>query len=383
MGAVPGHTLFDSEGKLTLHGADLSVYLHCCRLANTQPEVGDGKFAFTIAAVIAATGYSERAVWYSLEALQGAPKQGRNPRKLIVRVGEEKTAANLHVFSIASENGSSIAMSYGKGKSSPDPLRKYLFEKGLWYDDIPFHLLKNLKPLKGAPLAIAITGYQLALDREELQFAINLGTWKDKAGVARTRTFHAAWAIPEVQQFIRVSRLTGDTQVQLAFYHPRRGTPLINARSEAATRAYDRDIDRPIDDPETGGERKYTRAELIEAIRHFYSDASDKDGEMLVECPKCRGTKGGYRVASPSLRINVDKGDYGVMYCGDKANRARTCQYGRGKMSYHLLADRRGIPAGAAMHMYDDYINELKNGAHRAAASTINESLNQFPEIPI
>ncbi len=51
--AVPD-VLFDSFSYLRLHGADLTVFLHCCRLANRKRD-DDGQFVFEVRSAEAAT----------------------------------------------------------------------------------------------------------------------------------------------------------------------------------------------------------------------------------------------------------------------------------------------------------------------------------------
>jgi hypothetical protein len=367
MYAIPGATLFDEEGKLKLHGVDLSVYLYCCRLANVQWNGGDGKFMFRIEDVMAGTGWAERAVWYALSALQGLAAQKPAPaarNKLIVLI-EGECKRPFHSFSIAAYDGSPLCSEYGSSQASPSPLRKFLYEKRLWYDDIPCHLFDNLKALKGAPLAIALAAYQLAIDKDRVKFAVNFKTWQEKAGIARESLFKDAWRCSEFQKLIHASMLPRDEEVNVTFYHPTKGTSLLQTRSNAARRAYEREIDRPIsqyDSEQNQDAREYTSGEITRSIQHFHPNAKiNADGVLVVECPKCRGTKGGRRAAYPTLRFDPDKGAYGVMYCGaDVDNKGKKCTYGASKMSYHLLAERNGIRPAEAMRMYEDYIRELR-----------------------
>jgi hypothetical protein len=301
MYAVPGGTLFDDLGKLKLHGVDLSVYLYCCRLASVQWKCGDGKFMFRIEDVIAGTGCKERAVWYALNRLQGLseqkPGKAASPvrEKLIVRI-EEKCKRPFHMFSIATLYGSPLCNAYGDSQGTPSPLRQFLYDKQLWYDDIPSYLMDNLKPLKGAPLAIALAGYQLAIDKDRVQFAVNFKTWREKAGIARESLFKHAWNCADFQKLIHASRLQGDEEVQVMFYHPAKGTSLLLTRSDSASRAFWRELDRPISQYENEQSRdasEYTSGEIMQSNQHFYADAHpDKDGVLVVECPECRGSRG-------------------------------------------------------------------------------------------
>jgi hypothetical protein len=353
MYAVPAHTLFDEEGKLILQGVTLSVYLYCCRLANDQPKRGDGKFEFRVEDVVAETGYKERAVWSALQDLQRD--------KLIVRL-EEKCKRSLHAFSISTSDGFALYREYGESRTSPSPLRKFLFDKKLWYDDTPQYLFDNLKPLKGAPLAIALAAYQLAIDKEQVQFAVNFKTWREKSDVARRSLFEQAWVLPEFKNFIHASRLPRAEEVQVTFYHPTKGTSLVRARSNAAGRAFMRELDRPVDEYGNSSDRKYTSEEIIKCIRKFYPDAEqNREGVLVVECPKCHGWGGGFRAAPPpTLRFDPDKGAFGVMYCGADLGNRGNCDYGTRKMTYHLLAERRNIEAGQAMKIFQSYIRELR-----------------------
>ena len=239
MYAVPAHRLFDEKGKLMLRGVNLSFYLYCCRLANNQPSGGDGKFKFSIEDAFKETGYEERSIWSALRNLQR--------EKLIVRL-EEKCKPPLHAFSISTKEGVALCQEYGESRTSPSPLRKFLFDKNLWYDDIPKYLFDKLKPLKGAPLAIALAAYQLAIDKEQVRFAVNFKTWREKADIVRGSLFEHAWVLPEFKKFIHASRLPRAEEVQVTFHHPTKGTSLIHTRSEAASRAFMRELDRPIDE---------------------------------------------------------------------------------------------------------------------------------------
>ena len=368
MYTVPVATLFDEGGKLKLKGVDLSVYLYCCRLANVQwsSGAGTGNFMFQIEDVTANTGWGERSVWYALRDLQGLaePKAG-NPtsparNRLIVGI-EGKCKRPFHMFSLATDSGSALSDLYFESQSEQSPLRKFLFDKRLWYHDIPRHLMDNLKVLKGAPLAIALTAYQLALDKEHVQFAVKFAKWSERAGVARKSLFENAWACSAFKKFIHASQLRGDEEVQVAFYHPTKGTSLLHTRTNAASRALWREVDRPISEY-NGDDRDYTSGEITRSNQYFYPDAElNADGVLVVECPNCRGTRGGHRAAYPTLRFNPDKGRFGVMYCGaDVNNRGTKCDYGVGKMSYHLLAERRRIRPGEAMQLFESYIRELR-----------------------
>ena len=336
-----------------LQGVSLSFYLYCCRLANDQPKGGDGKFEFRVEDAIAETGYSKRAVWLALKNLQR--------EKLIVQL-EEKRKRSPHAFSISTSDGVALGREYGETQTSPSPLRKFLYDKKLWYDDIPQYLFENVKPLKGAPLAIALAAYQLAIDKEQVHFAVNFTTWREKSDVARRSLFEEAWVLPEFKKSIHASRLPRAEEVQVTFYHPAKGTSLVRARSNAAGRAFVRELDRPVDDYANGSDRKYTSEEIIKCIQNFYPDAEqNRDGTLVVECPKCHGWKGGFRAAPPpTLRFEPDKGPFGVMYCGTDLGNRGNCDYGTRKMTYHLLAERRNIEAGEAMKLFQSYISELR-----------------------
>jgi hypothetical protein len=389
MYAVPSATLFDDDGQLKLHGVDLSVYLYCCRLANVQSNSGDGKFMFQIKDVIAGTGWSKRAVRYALNALQGLaaqkPAQAAGNKLIVPIEGECKRP--FHSFSIAAYDGSPLCSEYGSSQASPSPLRKFLHEKRLWYDDIPCHLFNNLKALKGAPLAIALAAYQLAIDKEKVKFAVNFKTWREKAGIARESLFKDAWRCSEFQKLIHASQLPRDEEVNVTFYHPTKGTSLLLARSNAARRAYERELDRPISQYESEHNqdgREYTSGEITRSIQHFYPDAEiNADGVLVVTCPRCRGTKGGRRASYPTLRFEPDKGAYGVMYCGaDVDNRGKKCTYGKSKMSYHLLAERHSIGAAEAKRMYDDFIRELRSEQNDLPLEDLQAGVTSMSEMP-
>lgn len=393
MYAVPGATLFDEEGRLKLHGVDLSVYLYCCRLANVQWKCGDGKFMFRIEEVMAGTGCKKRAVRYALKGLQGLteqkPGKPASParEKLIVRI-EEKCKRPFHMFSIATLYGSPLCNAYGDSQGTPSPLRQFLYDKKLWYDDIPSYLMDNLKPLKGASLAIALAGYQLAIDKDRVQFAVNFKTWREKAGIARESLFKDAWRSSEFSKLIHASRLRGDEEVQVTFYHPAKGTSLLLTRSNSASRAFWRELDRPISQYESEQNRdarEYTSGEITRTNQHFYSDAQiNADGVLVVECPKCRGTKGWRRAAYPTLRFDPDKGAYGVMYCGaDVDNKKNKCTYGARKMSYHLLAERKGIRPAEAMRMYDNFIRELRSEQNDPPLEDLQARVTSMSEMPL
>lgn len=365
---VPGETLFNEQGKLKLLGANLSVYLYFGRLANTQVNCSNGKFMFRIEDVSAATGYAERSVWYALNYLQGMAASGveggysERREKLIVRVESQECKGRCHMFSFSTDYGSPLSRAYGESDDKPCPLRKFLYDKDLGYFDIPSHLMENLKALKGAPLALSLALYQLALDKEQVQFAVSLAELSEKAGVARRSLFRKAWENPEFKRLIHASQLPGSKEAQVTFYHPKKGTSLLGTRSNAAERAYYREIDRPISAyDEQNRDSKNTPDEIRRTILYFFPDAiANDDGELVVNCPKCHGTKRGHRAAIETLRINPDKGDYGVMYCGAYLIRSNKCNYGRRKMPYHLLAERRGIRPGEAQKLFDTYIDELR-----------------------
>ena len=152
--AVPS-PLFDSFGYLTLHGADLSVYLYCCLLANKKRDE-DGQFVFDVGLAEAATGYSERQIWRALSSLQGNPQRTAEKavsaqeepasakKPLIVKVSGSKFLKNT--YSICTEYGSPISI-YRRDKQ--ETLRGMLFSIGLGYFDVPCHLMDRLGKLKG------------------------------------------------------------------------------------------------------------------------------------------------------------------------------------------------------------------------------------------
>jgi hypothetical protein len=390
MYAIPGTVLFDEDGRLKLHGVELSVYLYCCRLANVQRKAGDGKFMFRIEDVMAGTGWAKRAVWYAFSALQGlgAQKPARvAENKLIVRI-EAKCKRPFHCFSIAAYGGSPLCSEYGSSQASPSPLRKFLHEKRLWYDDIPRHLFDNLKALKGAPLAIALAAYRMALDKDRVKFAVNFKTWQEKAGIARESLFKDAWRCSEFQKLIHASRLPRDEEINVTFYHPTKGTSLLHTRANAARRAYEREIDRPTSQYESEQNRDArdcTSGEIMQCNRHFYPDAEiNEDGVLVVGCPECRGTRGGRRTAHPTLRFNPDKGAYGVMYCGaDVDNKKNKCTYGARKMSYHLLAERKRVRPADAKRMYDEFIRELRSGQSDPPIEDFQPRVTSTSELPL
>ena len=50
------------------------------------------------------------------------------------------------------------------------------------------------------------------------------------------------------------------------------------------------------------------------------------------------------------------------MYCGAELGKSgKNCDYGTGKMTYHLLVERKNINAGEAMKMFQRYIAELRD----------------------
>ena len=213
--AVPD-VLFDSFSNLRVHGADLSVFLHCCRLANRERN-DDGQFVFEVKSAEAATGYRERQIWRALGSLQGNPQRTAEKaisvqeepatakkKPLIVKVSGGNFLPNR--YSISTEYGSPIRICGGEKKET---LRGLLFASGLGYFDVPCHLMDRLCELKGAPLAVLLTGIKQAIDQQSAKFVAILKEWKCMAGITKDAVLRSAWECEAVHDLMRVSHNKG------------------------------------------------------------------------------------------------------------------------------------------------------------------------------
>jgi hypothetical protein len=366
--AVPD-ALFDSFGYLTLHGADLSVFLHCCGLANRKRD-DDGQFAFELRSAETATGYAERQIWRALRNLQGKPQitsqktisaqEEPAPAKkqpLIVKISGGNFLPNT--YSLCTKYGGTIRVYEGDKKET---LRGLLFASGLGYFDVPCYLIDKLGELKGAPLAVVLTGIKQAIDQQSAKFVAILKEWKSMAGITKDAVLRSGWECETVHDLMRVSHKKGQRRAEVELFHPTRGTSLTRNIPDAIDRAADK---AAISAYEADRAREYTQQELETWFLSEFPKAEKRDDEFYVDCPECHGMRHGKR--TPTLRVRFDKGAVGVMAChafirkhtrsGDDV----VCPFDtKGKVPYHLVAMRDGILPRQALQKMRNYILVLK-----------------------
>ena len=234
------------------------------------------------------------------------------------------------MFSLATDSGSALCDLNFESQGEPSPLRKFLFDKQALvsrYSSSSHGQPQGAQRCSARNSLGCIPTGNRQRPKCSLQSTSKRGA--TKAGIARESLFEDAWRCSEFEKLIHAFRLPRDEEVQVTFYNPTKGTSLLHTRTNAARRALFREVDRPISEP-NGEYRDYTSSEITRSTQYFYPDAElNADGVLVVECPKCRGTRGGHRAAYPTLRFNPDKGRFGVMYCGaDMNNRGTKCDYG-------------------------------------------------------
>jgi hypothetical protein len=366
--AVPSR-LFDSFGYLTLRGADLSVYLYCCLLANKKRDE-DGQFVFEIKSAEVATGYCERQIWRALIGLQGNPQRTAEEiisaqqkpllakkKPLIVKVSGGKFLPNT--YSISTEEGFRIGIYRGDKKET---LRGMLYSIGLGYFDVPCHLMDRLRELKGAPLAVVLTGIKQAIDQQHAKFVAILKEWKCMAGITKDTVLRSAWECKTVHDLMRVSHKKGQRTAGVELFDPVRGTSLTQNMPEAMDRAAEK---AAISAWEADRKREYTQQELEQWFLSEFPEAEKRDDEFCVDCPECHGMRQGKR--TPTLRVRFDKGGVGVMACHAFIKKLKRsgddvfCSFEtKGKVPYHLMAMRDRISPRQALQRMRNYILLLR-----------------------
>ena len=391
--AVPSR-LFDSFGYLTLHGADLSVYLYCCLLVHKQPDE-DGQFVFEMNSAEADTGYSERQIWRALASLQGNPQ--RTPQKGIPALEESSLAKNKpplivkisggkflpDTYSICTEYGSPIKIYRGDKKET---LRGMLFSTGLGYFDVPCYLIDRLSELKGAPLAVVLTGIKQAIDLQQAKFVAILKEWKSMAGITKDADLHSAWECKTVHDLMRVSHKKGQRRAGVELFDPVRGTSLTQNMPEAMDRAAEK---AAISAYEADRAREYTQQELEQWFLSEFPEAEKRDDEFYVDCPECHGMRQGKRTLT--LRVRFDKGAVGVMACHAFIKKLKRsgedvfCSFDtKGKVPYHLMATRDRIAPKQALQRMRNYILVLRGERAEEIESEVAFSTSApASEIPI
>jgi hypothetical protein len=374
--AVPD-VLFDSFSYLRVHGADLSVFLHCCRLANRKRD-DDGQFVFEVKSAEAATGYSERQIWRAIGSLQAISVQEEpataKKKPLIVKVSGSKFLPNT--LSICTEYGSPIRICGGDKKET---LRGLLFASGLGYFDVPCHLMDRLCELKGAPLAVVLTGIKQAINQQSAKFVAILKEWKCMAGITKDAVLRSAWECETVHDLMRVSHKKGQRTAGVELFHPVRGTSLTQNIAEAMDRAAEK---AAISAWEADRAREYTQQELEQWFLSEFPEAEKRDDEFYVDCPECHGMRHGKR--TPTLRVRFDIGGVGVMACHafirkhKRSGEDVVCSFDtKGKVPYHLIAMRDRISARQALERMRNYILVL-----RGERAEENESEGAFSDQP-
>jgi hypothetical protein len=366
--AVPD-VLFDSFGYLTLHDADLSVYLYCCLLASKKRDE-DGQFVFEIEPAKAATGYSERQIWRALGSLQGNPQRTAartvsaqqkpslaKKKPLIVKVSGGNFLKNT--YSISTEEGLCIGIYRGDKKET---LRGMLYSIGLGYFDVPCYLMDRLRELKGAPLAVVLTGIKQAIDEPNAKFVASLKEWKSMAGITKDAVLHSAWECETVHDLMRVAHKKGQRRAGVELFHPVRGTSLTRNMAEAMDRAAEK---AAISAYEADRAREYTQQELEQWFLSEFPEAEKRDDEFYVDCPECHGMR--HEKRTPTLRVRFDKGAVGVMACHAFIKRLKRsgddvfCSFDtKGKVPYHLMAMRDRISPRQALQKMRNYILVLR-----------------------
>jgi hypothetical protein len=396
--AVPSG-LFDSFGYLTLHGGDLSVYLYCCLLAHKQPDE-DGQFVFEIEPAEAATGYGERQIWRALGSLQGNPQRTaekaisvqeepatKKKKPLIVKVSGSKFLPNT--YSICTEYGSPIRIYRGDKKET---LRGMLFSIGLGYLDVPCYLMDRLRELKGAPLAVVLTGIKQAIDQQQAndqqqaKFVAILKEWKSMAGITKDADLHSAWECGPVHDLMRVSHKKGQRRAGVELFDPVRGTSLTHNMADAMDRAAEK---AAISAYEADRAREFTQQDLEQWFLSEFPEAEKRDDEFYVDCPECHGMRQGKR--TPTLRVRFDKGGAGVMACHSFIKKLKRsgedlfCSFQtKGKVPYHLIATRDGIAPRQALERMRNYILVLRGERAEEIESEVAFSTSApADEIPI
>jgi hypothetical protein len=385
--------LFDSFEYLTLHGADLSVYLYCCLLAQKQRDE-DGQFVFEIKSAEAATGYGERQIWRALGSLQGNPQRTAQKdipapeapslakkKPLIVKVSGGNFRPNT--YSICTEYGSPIRIYRGEKKET---LRGMLFSIGLGYFDVPCYLMDRLRELKGAPLAVVLTGIKQAVDQQSAKFVAILKEWKCMAGLTKDAVLRSAWECETVHDLMRVSHKKGQRTAGVELFHPVRGTSLTQNMAEAMDRAAEK---AAISAWEADRAREYTQQELEQWFLSEFPKAEKRDGEFYVDCPECHGMRHGK--STPTLRVRFDKGGVGVMACHAFIRKHKrsgddvVCSFDtKRKVPYHLIATRDRVSPRQALERMRNYILVLRGDGAEEIESEVALSISgPVDEVPV
>lgn len=348
----PQDIVFDGEGNVILEDAELSVYLYCIKIINIKSN--SGAFEFAPAKISKSIGYSQTAVYRAFAALL--------TKKFFVKIADSLGRA---MFSLCTPTGTAFSSSYEAGQS----LRTLFLRAGLFYDEIPCHTVDTLAHLRGAPLVLQLSAVRKAQIVESVKFSIEVEEWRTRAGVYKDRV-RPAWKVPEFEALVKVTCAEKSRTAGIELFHPTTHDCLKDVRPAAIEKLIDKRVESQYEEEQRERSQsnviKYMQCELEACIAKFYPEAIlDGNKEWVVECPLCHGTKNGHRKATPTLRISTVPGTrfpYGVLNCGAFLGRDETekCEYGKGIMPYHYLAQRLNIDKKVAQRMYVDFIISLR-----------------------
>src|SRR5206468_1913925 len=157
--------------------------------------------------------------------------------------------------------------------------------------------------------AASVAALQLASLRGEREFEIDVQEWRKLADIARNETLEMAAEKLEEEGVLDSITSKSRRHIKIYLKNPITGHDLEDdivwqeygpeAREERERR---------------NQERPYTREQLLKWASSVFKVPVTliNDGELATFC-KCGGYKG--RTFRPTLRINGDKGRYGVYYC--------------------------------------------------------------------
>jgi hypothetical protein len=165
----------------------------------------------------------------------------------------------------------------------------------------------------------------LALAWNEPRQQMNIKSW---AEVARVANFREIRNVLETMQWIaEIEHAPGSRIVDVNMRNPDTGEFIEDEIERRRDRIMEKAIAaRHVEAIDAQTLRKYSSEVLKKWLKSCLSVCYENgQSELVIVCPECRNK-------TPSLAVNVYKGDYGVFYCHE-------CGYGRGKYTLHLLAE--------------------------------------------
>jgi hypothetical protein len=323
---MPVPTFIFEEGKLVLKECELSLYLYLCLLANKQHS--NCEVSVTIAELVERTRYGHAQVERGLKGLR--EKKFIGQREMNIRHKTGQFSGSEYVMTHPKKRGKALSQQKSDDRRNDTALGSALFYEKQAYFQAPEHLGEMLGRLRGTALVAYVAALQLASLRREREFETTVQEWRKLANIARNETLEMAAEKLEEEGVLGSISSERRRYIKIYLKNPINGRDL---EDEVHSQEYGREAREERDRRES--ERPYTRDRLLLwASSVFKVPVSPiNDGEIATYC-KCGGYKN--RKFKPTLRMNGDKGRWGVYYCDH-------CQVGGTLLELVMKQGRMGL----------------------------------------